>query len=243
MFSRDVEYPAAYTNRFPSWDGEIAVLLRWLANHRAATGGEILVLGPKASSMDDSDLLRRNKRALRYLSDSQFAKRGHEWPGGPALALWPTTSMIARLDDNAKTTALGVAPWIESDIEPWRRARRPADLLGTAPADTGPLIGDAVVVVALRHLTAMVNLSSGLGHPSDKTAAVDTFRALQRGGHTWDPDSVHAWALANGWRNSGATDLRRIAEGVAAGRRFRTGSPMLRADILAVWRDEAETST
>jgi hypothetical protein len=240
MFSRDVDYPAAYTNRFPSRDGEIEILLRWLKHH-AATGSEILVLGPKANSIDDSDLLRRNKRALRYLSDSQFAKRGHEWRGGPALALWPTTSMIARLDDSAKTTALAVAPWIESDIEPG--ARRPADLLGSASADTRPLIGDSVVVVALHHLTAMVNLSSGLGHPSDKTAAVDTFRALQRGGHAWDPDDVHAWALANGWRNSGATDLQRIAEGVAAGRRFRTGTPMLRADILAVWRDEAKTST
>lgn len=53
----------------------------------------------------------------------------------------------------------------------------------------------------------MVDRSTGLSHPSDKAHAVDTFRALRKGRYTWDPDVIHAWALANGWGNRGPEDL------------------------------------
>jgi hypothetical protein len=95
------------------------------------------------------------------------------------------------------------------------------------------------VRVALEHLTAAVNLSSGLGHPSDKARAIDTFRALRKAGHSWNPDVVRAWALAHNWRNAGADDLRKYADGILSGRSFRTKGPMLEPHVVRLWAAEA----
>ena len=65
------------------------------------------------------------------------------------------------------------------------------------------------------------------------------FRVLKKGGHHWNPDEVHAWALTNGWDNRGAGDLRKYAAGIAEGHSFRTSGYGLNAAALSRWREEA----
>jgi hypothetical protein len=74
----------------------------------------------------------------------------------------------------------------------------------------------------------------------DKAAAVEAFRILARGRHTWDPAHIEAWAIAHGWSADGASQLENVAAGVAVGRRFqvrRGGS--WNPQILKMWRAEA----
>ncbi len=214
--------------------------LRWLVAQKQTVGGEIIVLAPGMSNFKDSEVIARYRQSLQCMSEATFKKKGYEWRGGPAMALWPTAKGVALLDDSDKTKALAVVPWLLSDIEPWRRARQPVDLLGTAPPSPSPAINDPIVRAAMKSLTSSVNLTTGLSHPSDKDHAVETFKVLKRAGHDWNPDDVHAWALANGWTNRGADDLRKYAAGVRSGRSFRTTGYGLNKDVVTYWKELAD---
>jgi len=239
VFERTVTYPAAYTHLEPSRDAEILLALQWLAKQQEAIGGEILVLAPGLSNLDNSEVIARYRRSLRCMSEVTFKKRSHEWNGGPALALWPTASMMALIDENHRTRAVAAVPWLLDDIGPWVRARRPIDLLGIAGRLSEAGISDPVVRIAMEHLSIGVNLSTGLTHPSDKARAVETFRVLRRGGHRWVPEEIQAWALGHGWRNRGAEDLRKYAAGVLEGKTFRTAGFGLNPSVLEAWRQQA----
>jgi hypothetical protein len=100
-------------------------------------------------------------------------------------------------------------------------------------------ITNPVVERALDSLTRLVNLSTGLGHPSDKAAAVGLFRILNGGGERYDPAEVAAWAANNGWGLAGARELGEVAAGVIAGRRYQVDRSVWREDILKLWQAEA----
>lgn len=51
-----------------------------------------------------------------------------------------------------------------------------------------------VVERALESPTRRVNLSTGVGYPSDKAAAVGLFRVLEAGGEDYDAAEIAAWA-------------------------------------------------
>jgi hypothetical protein len=125
---------------------------------------------------------------------------------------------------------------MEDEITAWRRARQAIDLTGRAPTLEHPSLNDDVVAEALRSLTIRVNVSTGIGHPSDRAAAIHAFRILKHGGHTWEPANIKAWAMANGWSARHADSLAEIAEGVKAGKAYRAGANSWRDDILAQWR-------
>jgi hypothetical protein len=65
------------------------------------------------------------------------------------------------------------------------------------------------------------------------------FRILQKGRYEWDSAQIEAWALANGWSGDGARQLREVAAGVGARRRYQVAPGGWRDDILRVWRDRA----
>lgn len=93
---------------------------------------------------------------------------------------------------------------------------------------------------ALQSLTKRVNLSTGLGHPSDRSSAISMFKLLKRAGYSWEPDAVKIWAIQNGWKADHAADLADKAQGVLEGRRYQNVTDMWATDILAQWSAEAD---
>lgn len=157
----------------------------------------------------------------------------------PVLAVWMDDDQLAEIE-RSHPAAICVIPWNRDDITNWRNAYGPTNMRSgqaTAPMQ----ITNPVVEAAMRTLTALVNLSTGLGHPSDKAAAVRTFQILRAGGESYSPAEVRAWAAANGWRLEHAAELAQIARGVAEGRSFRVERFGFRDDILDQWRAEAAT--
>lgn len=240
MFERRRRYDAAYCHKEPCGDEEIVVALKWLDERRTPGAGRILVLSPGRANVEHSPVLHHLSTALHFETERTFPKQQYRWRGGIALALWPTAKMLALLDDAPQLAALAAVPWQLKDLDVWRAATCPLDLLGRVERLYEPTIADPVVRVAIEHLTAGVNLGTGLTHPSDRARAIETFRLLRKAGHSWSPDEIHAWALANGWRNGGATELRDYAEGVLEGKRYRVGDAFgLKASAVATWRSEA----
>lgn len=157
---------------------------------------------------------------------------------GPMLGLWVDDDILPKMED-MDPSAICAIPWLHTDIQKWKAARAPIDLR-TNQRPASPSISNAVVEVALRHLTHSVNLTTGILHPSDKDHAVSTFMALRDAGETYSAPEVRAWAVANGWSARHADDLAEVAEKIADGRKIRSsGRYSFRDDVVDRWRAEA----
>jgi hypothetical protein len=97
-----------------------------------------------------------------------------------------------------------------------------------------------VVEKAMEALTVSVNLSTGLGHPSDKESAIGMLKLLKSAGENYEPEQLRAWAVCHGWQPRHARSLAELAEKVKAGKRIQGGKrKMWRSDIIDIWRQEA----
>ncbi len=166
-----------------------------------------------------------------------------QWSGGPLLACWPTEQMLGTISDRlgGRVTSVCVLEWGDAPFQrAWITAHGGIDLTTGQRASNGGVHLPPVVLVAMEHLSSMVNHANGLVSSFDKGIAVDTLQALVRRGHRFDVDDLCAWALANGFTASEVDRLRDYATKALAGHRFRgSGHGRLRADILQMW--EAET--
>jgi hypothetical protein len=161
---------------------------------------------------------------------------------GPVLAIWADDQQLDKLEKLC-APAFCTIPWSRADIDDWKLNFNPVNLRTGDPAGSGDTVTSKGVVEALKSLTSRVNLSSGLGHPSDKAAAVQMFKVLRAGGELFDPDQVRAWAARNGWRADHARQLGVLAQTISGGRSVRVAQQRAwRDDILAIWRNDASES-
>lgn len=190
-------------------------------------------------SAGEAERLKRDKRIRRLTATIELAteRTGSAVGGVPVLAVWVDDDQLERLELD-RPSALCVIPWLPANISRWRDAYGPTNMRSGEPA-TAKQLASPVVERALESLTMRVNLSTGLGHPSDKAAAVGVFRILKSGGERYDVDEVAAWAATNGWGLGGARELSEIAQGVLEGRRYQVERHGWREDILEQWRDGA----
>lgn len=190
-------------------------------------------------SAGEAARLKKDKRLQRLGATIELVseRSGRPVAGAPVLGVWVDDEQLEKLE-RARPSAVCVIPWLRDDIRRWRAAYTPTEMRSGASAPKSA-IANPVVARALGDLTVRVNLSTGLGHPSDKAAAVGTFRILLAGGERVDPDEVAAWAANNGWGLGAARELAEIAAGVLAGRRYRVERHGWRDDILDLWRAEA----
>lgn len=232
------------------WDGEALGLgLSWLVRYAIEGGYQ-----RAAISVGKKEQIKRMKPALpEQLAAPLFkhgeivaedvslvlmprSKRYFEFSDGPILAVWVRDRELEVIDDY-RAPAICAITWSEGNIDAWKAAWGPTDLR-SGQASAAATVDDPVVVAALESLSATVNLSSGLGHPSDRDAAIDTFKILQGSGHLFQSAAVRAWAASHGWRAEDASELGELAQKVIEGRRLRGGG-YLRPEVIEHWREEA----
>jgi hypothetical protein len=86
----------------------------------------------------------------------------------------------------------------------------------------------------------VVNLSTGITHPSDEASAVQLFRILRTGRVPSRPEEVKAIAVHAGWEPRHDRDLASVAERIPAGKVVQArGGTMWSEDILDQWRVDA----
>jgi hypothetical protein len=157
---------------------------------------------------------------------------------GAVLALWTDDRTLEGIEDRSMPPTICAIPWNGKDIDKWVAAFGPTELRTGATPDT-TTVSNPVVVEAMKSLTSSVNLSTGLGHPSDHDAAVWTFRALKEAGEALLPEEVRAWAAAHNWRLKDATELAEIAQKVIDGKRIKTRSRHWKPEIVDYWRERS----
>jgi hypothetical protein len=124
------------------------------------------------------------------------------------LAFYLSTGDIKKLDALTFEVLLYV-PWLDTDGVAWAAKWAAQTLDGGTPGQEIDL--PAEVIAALERLTRRVNLSTGLGHPSDKDAARSTFSNLKASGIRWKPSEVEKWAARNRWRPADAEELAKLS--------------------------------
>jgi hypothetical protein len=72
---------------------------------------------------------------------------------------------------------------------------------------------------ALENLTGIINLSTGILHPSDESAAKLYFKALHEDGELLDGAEITNWATNNGWSQKHAKELGKLAQHIGNGGR------------------------
>jgi len=169
------------------------------------------------------------------------AKSRQSW-SGPLLAVWADDGQLARFD-RGNLPGLGVIPWLRGDITDFKARCQPLDLRSQKQAGGEDPVTNPVVAVALTALTNLVNLSSGIGHPSDRPKAIWAFKLLRDAGESFTPQEIRDGASHRGWRSTHAAELAQVADGVLKGRALRGGTNPLRPDVVERWRDEARATT
>ena len=197
------------------------------------------VIGGKVTSVLAKGQKVKLSNSLGELSLLTERQNIYSW-NGPVLAIYPDKKLLDKIDGLVGVTHVLVIPWISQDVNVWINTWSAYELGSTVPKSPKKLISNPVVIQALKTLTSTVNLSTGIGHPSDKAATIDLFQHLSAAGESFDPKEVRAWLVSEGhWRPEDADKVKGIAEAVLSGRKLRGGTPFWRADIVAQWRERA----
>lgn len=158
-------------------------------------------------------------------------------PKAVVVAIYPDKKLMTKVDALTGASDLIVVPYLMDDVQSWVESRGPIDLLSQQAAQRATAT-DPTVVAALKSLLASINRSTGVRHSSDKSRAIDTFRALEDANVPVVSTEVRAWLVQNGISSQNADDIAAIA---AAPRSFRRpGQSTLRPDIVRVWNGEID---
>lgn len=93
--------------------------------------------------------------------------------------------------------------------------------------------------MALQSLTASVNHSTGISHPSDKAATVSMFKILRDYDEDFDLGEAHAWLIHSGnWKANTAKEVVEIGRKIKECKVVHGGN-FWSPNIINIWRKEA----
>jgi len=228
-------YTAVFTGYEPGRSDAVRLALKWAAE-QTDSGDDLLVIAPQRSSFRDDEVLSHLPASIRQETMRTMRTR---IGARIVVACWPTREDLDRIDTFTNMKALCVVPWIPEEIDVWRATRGATSLTDAQPPPVTISTLDPVVEEALRSLTTRVNVSTGIGHPSDMNSAISMFRILQRGAYEWELDAVQVTAIRLGWDADDAKDLADIAEKVTNRHRFHNVTSTWATDILMLWQDRS----
>lgn len=151
---------------------------------------------------------------------------------GPLLIPWASGAMVGSAEE-CRPAAICAMPWAEDDLDDWKRAYDPIDVRTGEPSGEAQVELTPLVAQALISLTASVNPSTGIQHPSDARQARRFLKALYIAGEPLDPSEIRVWALAHGWEARHAEALAELAGKIADGKRVN-GAAMTKTEAQQV---------
>lgn len=140
---------------------------------------------------------------------------------GAVLAIHATKGLLDKIDNLHGTTDILLVPWIEDDLAEWVPRWQAIDIETDQKAGGIELPKD--VKENIDNLNAVVNVSTGLSHPSDRDYAIKLFKRMKSDGIPFNPDEIKNYLIAEKkWHSDNANQVFQIADGILKGKRFRT---------------------
>ncbi len=157
----------------------------------------------KGSPMALPSGARVHRRTMRTI--------GHLAAKTVVVGYYADMKMLDAIDGMPNVAGVVAVPDLPDEADAWE-ARWSPIVHGREKRVSKPLINDPVIERALESLSSIVNLSTGLGHPRDKTHASDTLRILRNKGHRAERAGIQSWAIRRGWKPGQAEELAKLAE-------------------------------
>lgn len=133
---------------------------------------------------------------------------------GTILAIHCTSNDMNKIDSNASSAdTIIFLSWLLNEANNWENIWHNNSLTimhGEASTLIEPLQEE--VIQELTRLTKIINLSTGLAHPSDKEHAKRIFMGLKKKGYRVDVQAILNWAIANGWNERHLKGLKKLAQ-------------------------------
>lgn len=132
---------------------------------------------------------------------------------GIILAIYCTKDDMAKVTSNSSNSSKIIyVSWLMEEADNWENIwkNNGLEIKHGTPSNQQIVLNPKVEEV-LRCLTNVVNLTTGLAHPSDKERAINEFKNLKQLGIKENPEYIGNWALANGWNARHIDDLKKLA--------------------------------
>lgn len=226
--------------------------LQWLAAAAATRGGTGLVavsmkgilenlswskFAPIFAALHKNGECRASDVALRLFTGRKPSV--NTWDG-PILAIHGSQQLLDTIDGLHGEADVLYIPWIEGEYENWAatwNATAIGDGASTSPA-AEPTSG--VVLIALQQLTAQVNVSTGIVHPSDRQAAIRTLETLHHKQSKATPEQIRRQLIRLEWDPKDAQTVMELAEFIASGRRPKGSLGRADEDLWSYWESKVE---
>ncbi|MDO5070500.1 MAG: hypothetical protein Q4D78_09995 [Neisseria zoodegmatis] len=132
---------------------------------------------------------------------------------GVVLALYCTSDDMNLIDSNTSADSIIFVSWLLKEANIWESTWYNNGLVvmnGEASQQIESLPKE--VIQKLELLTRIINLSTGLTHPSDQKHAERIFKELKEDGYKADEQLITSWAIANGWNARHLNDLKKLTK-------------------------------
>ncbi len=161
----------------------------------------------------------------------------YQWDGY-IIAIYPTKELLDKIDGLNASHVL-VVPWLLTEVDFWIKMWNAQNIDDINKKREAPEMIEPIMEIALNHLNEMVNVSTGISHPSDHAATAQLFEILLANGIKYDTEQIRSYLIANlGWKPKHADDVVVIADKILSGRKVRYHRKIWREDIFNVWLEE-----
>lgn len=202
------------------------------------TLGEVLGK-PLAKQLKKNREVAFNKTCVLQLRTLRDVRRSG--PIEAVLAVYFDSDMLDEIDALPTVRFVVVVPWTNAGVERWIRTWNPNVFGGQGAPEESPLVSNPVVAIALARLTKMVNLSTGISHPSDRDATEALLWHLRKAGEWAAPEEMRLWLVRNGWKPGDADAVMAIAKKTALRRSApKSATRYFAKDSIERFRSEAD---
>lgn len=132
---------------------------------------------------------------------------------GTILAIYCTPDDMNKIDSNSSANSIIFVSYLLEEADIWENTwyNNGLDIIHGESSQQIEILSEEITS-ALKRLTSIVNLSTGLTHPSDQKHAQRIFKELQEKGYKADEQAVANWAIANGWNARHLDDLKKLTK-------------------------------
>ena len=146
------------------------------------------------------------------------------------------------IDDYYCVKYVIAVPWIKDKIMPWVERWNAEEITG-AKRDSGGAYVSEIVKVAMKELSSIINMSTGISHPSDNERAKTYIRALHKYESELNAHSVVSYLVAElGWTSSHANDVGKLITTLNEGRYYKGGEKTGLQVHYKRWKEKAKKS-
>ncbi len=147
---------------------------------------------------------------------------------------------VLKIDDSYSAKIIIAIPWIRTLLQKWIQTWNPINIRNNQNSSFYPE-PSCIVKKAMESLTASINMSTGIHHPSDENRAKTYIRALHKYESPLDSNVVGDHLMRElGWSANYAKDVEKLIDTLNTGRYFKGGEKTGLSNYYKRWKEQCK---